>query len=112
MRTLGRIRIVFLSGLVLLIIIVSIYLFDLWTDAKEIRHVVLISIDTCRADYLSCYGYPSPTTPHIDALAAEGFLFEEVISPAPLTLPAHSTIMTGTIPLVHGVHDNNDYVLN
>lgn len=74
----------------------------------EIERVVLISIDTCRADYLSCYGYKHQTTPNIDALAAEGILFENVVTPAPLTLPAHSSMLTGTTPLYHGVHNNLD----
>jgi arylsulfatase A-like enzyme/Flp pilus assembly protein TadD len=76
----------------------------------NIRNVILISIDTCRADHLSCYGYESNTTPNIDAVAAEGMLFEQAISPVPLTLPAHSSLLTGTIPPYHGVHDNFDYL--
>jgi arylsulfatase A-like enzyme/Flp pilus assembly protein TadD len=72
----------------------------------------LISIDTCRADYLSCYGYPRQTTPNIDAIAEEGILFENVISPVPITLPAHSSMLTGTIPPYHGVHDNGNYQLD
>ncbi|MHC4457468.1 MAG: sulfatase-like hydrolase/transferase [Planctomycetota bacterium] len=79
---------------------------------KEIRNVLLISIDTCRADYLSCYGYPRQTTPHIDAFAAEGVVFENTISPIPITLPAHASMLTGTIPPYHGVHDNSDYQLD
>lgn len=71
-----------------------------------IRNVVLISIDTCRADYLSCYGFNRRTTPNIDAVAAEGIVFENVYSPVPMTLPAHSSMLTGTIPPYHGVHDN------
>ena len=63
----------------------------LWRRATlppaDIRHVVLISIDTCRADYLSCYGYDAPTTPNIDAVAAEGTLFENVIAPVSLDNP-------------------------
>lgn len=78
--------------------------------AGDIRNVLLISIDTCRADHLSCYGYESKTTPNIDALAAEGILFENVITPIPQTLPAHSSMLTGTIPPYHGVHDNYDYL--
>ena len=78
---------------------------------KEIRHVLLISIDTCRADYLSCYGYPQQTTPNIDAIAEEGILFENVVTPIPWTLPAHSSMLTGTIPPYHGVHDNYAYRL-
>jgi len=77
----------------------------------QIRNVILISIDTCRADYLSCYGYPHKITPNIDAVAKEGVLFENVISPVPLTLAAHSSMLTGTIPPYHGVHGNVDYYL-
>lgn len=74
-------------------------------------NVVLISIDTCRADHLSCYGCRRKTTPNIDAVAAEGILFENVVSPIPLTLPAHSSMLTGTNPVYHGVHDNEEYQL-
>lgn len=78
---------------------------------REIKHIVLISIDTCRADHLSCYGYPQNTTPNIDAFAREATLFQNVISPVPITLPAHSSMLTGTIPPFHGVHNNVDYQL-
>lgn len=81
------------------------------TKEKSVRHIILISIDTCRADYLSCYGFNKKTTPNIDAFAKEGVLFERCISPVPLTLPAHSSILTGTNPVNHGVHDNLDYTL-
>ena len=77
---------------------------------KTFHNVLLISIDTCRADRLSCYGYGLLTTPNIDALAAESILFENVISPIPQTLPAHSSMLTGTIPPYHGVHHNFDYL--
>lgn len=77
-----------------------------------IRRVVLVSIDTCRADHLSCYGFEKETTPHIDSIAAGGILFENAISPVPITLPAHSSMLTGKIPPVHGVHDNSHYVLS
>lgn len=75
------------------------------------RNLLLISIDTLRADHLSSYGFPKETTPHIDALAAEGARFEDVVSPVPLTLPAHSSMLTGTLPTRHGVHDNLGYAL-
>ncbi|MHC4930503.1 MAG: sulfatase-like hydrolase/transferase, partial [Planctomycetota bacterium] len=75
------------------------------------NHVVIISMDTTRADYLSCYGYEHKTTPNIDAVAAEAVRFEHVIAPIPLTLPSHSTMMTGTIPPRHGIHDNLNYSL-
>ena len=74
-------------------------------------NVILISIDTCRADYLSCYGHPRNTTPNIDAVAEQGVLFSEVITPVPNTLPAHSSMFTGTIPPYHGVHHNIAYRL-
>jgi arylsulfatase A-like enzyme len=81
-------------------------------SAKEIRHVVLISIDTCRADHLSCYGYSRRTSPNIDAVAAEGVLFNHVVTPVPITLPAHSSMLTGTVPPYHGVGDNNHFRLS
>ncbi len=80
--------------------------------SQKIRNVVLISIDTCRADYLSCYGYDRKTTPNIDALASTGALFEKVYSPVPLTLPAHCSMLTGNIPPYHGVHDNLGVMLS
>lgn len=80
--------------------------------STPIDKVLLISIDTCRADVLGCYGCPLPTTPNIDAVAGEGILFENVISPVPLTLPAHCSMLTGTIPPYHGVHDNMEYRLS
>ena len=81
------------------------------TSPMPIRNVVIISIDTCRADYLGCYNPDRPLTPNIDKVAREGILFENVISPVPLTLPAHSSMMTGTIPPTHGVMGNGDYRL-
>jgi arylsulfatase A-like enzyme/tetratricopeptide (TPR) repeat protein len=81
------------------------------TGGAEIRGVVLISIDTCRADHLSCYGFPKKTTPHIDRIAEEGVLFENVVTPAPITLPAHVSLLTGLIPPCHGIHDNLNYCL-
>jgi len=77
-------------------------------SVPAIRHVVLISLDTCRADHLSCYGYAQPTTPHIDALARQGYLFKHAKSPIPVTLPAHTSMLTGTIPPHHGKHENKD----
>jgi arylsulfatase A-like enzyme/Flp pilus assembly protein TadD len=78
------------------------------SSVPPIRHVVLISLDTCRADHLSCYGYAKPTTPHIDALAGQGHLFKHAMSPIPVTLPAHTSMLTGTIPAHHGKHENKD----
>ena len=79
---------------------------------QTIRNVLLISIDTCRSDHLSCYGDPRNTTPHIDRLAQDGIRFAHAVSPVPLTLPAHSSMLTGTNPTYHGVHDNSYYQLS
>ena len=79
---------------------------------KNIRNVVLISIDTCRADYLSCYGFERETTPQIDEIARQGLLFKHAQAPAPLTLPAHCSMLTGTYPPYHGVHRNREYQLS
>ncbi|MDX2473894.1 MAG: sulfatase [Candidatus Krumholzibacteria bacterium] len=75
------------------------------------RHVVLISLDTLRADHLACYGHPDVQTPNIDALAANGIRFDQVVSAAPTTLAAHTSIMTGTYPHTHGVA-RNGFIVN
>lgn len=74
--------------------------------------IILISIDTLRADHLSCYGYPHMKTPAIDSLAADGILFEEHLSAVPLTLPSHSSMLTGLYPPRHGVRDNGGFYLD
>jgi arylsulfatase A-like enzyme/Flp pilus assembly protein TadD len=76
-----------------------------------IDNVVLISVDTCRADYLGCYGGQRRTTPNIDQIAGQGVIFKNVVTAVPMTLPAHCSMLTGTIPPYHGVHDNLDYRL-
>lgn len=68
--------------------------------------IILISIDTLRADRLPAYGYTKIATPNIDRLAAEGALFERAWSHSPQTLPAHTSILTGRLPFEHGVRDN------
>ena len=98
---------------ILLIIIVAAAptWFFLRPETQDIPNVILISIDTCRSDYLSCYGYPRQTTPNIDQVAEQGILFENTVSPVPITLPAHCSMMTGTIPPYHGVRNNIGYQL-
>jgi arylsulfatase A-like enzyme/Tfp pilus assembly protein PilF len=75
-------------------------------------NVLLITLDTTRWDRVGAYGDRTAATPNLDRLAGEGVLFEQAISPAPLTLPAHSTIFTGLLPPKHGVRDNGGYVLD
>lgn len=69
-------------------------------------NILLITLDTTRADHLGCYGYDLASTPNLDGLAREGVRFARVYCPAPLTLPSHSTIMTGLYPAKHGVRNN------
>jgi arylsulfatase A-like enzyme/Flp pilus assembly protein TadD len=104
----GR-RGILLGAGILLAIAAGWLVWRAFPKAPEIRNVLLISIDTCRADHLSCYGYPDKTTPNIDAIAAEGTLFRNAHTPIPMTLPAHCSMLTGTIPPVHGIHDNLQY---
>jgi arylsulfatase A-like enzyme/Flp pilus assembly protein TadD len=73
--------------------------------------VILITVDTLRADKVGCYGNPLVRTPTMDAWAAGGVRFEDCISQTPLTLPSHTTIMTGTLPVHHGVRDNGGFVV-
>ncbi len=70
------------------------------------QNVVLITVDTLRADHLGCYGYFRPTSPRIDALASESVLFENCTVPMATTLPSHVSILTGTWPIEHGVLAN------
>jgi len=74
-------------------------------------NVVVITVDTLRADRLGCYGFEAARTPHIDRLSAEGVRVEHAIAATPITLPSHSTIFTGLYPPAHGVRDNGRYRL-
>lgn len=88
-----------------------------WSLATSYRHrdrrpnVLLITIDTLRADHVGSYGYAPARTPALDALAARGVRFTQAATVAPLTLPAHSSLMTGTFPGRHGVRDNGGFYL-
>jgi choline-sulfatase len=77
----------------------------------EIRNVLLVTLDTTRADHLGVYGARRARTPHLDAIAREGAWFARASSSIPLTLPAHASLMTGTTPLRHGVRDNHGATL-
>ncbi|MGH9141807.1 MAG: sulfatase-like hydrolase/transferase, partial [Vicinamibacterales bacterium] len=75
-------------------------------------NLLLVTLDTTRADRIHAYGFEGIETPNLDRLAREGVLFEQAVSPAPLTLPAHSSIFTGTFPPTHGVRDNGGFFLD
>jgi arylsulfatase A-like enzyme/tetratricopeptide (TPR) repeat protein len=75
-------------------------------------NVVLITLDTMRADRLGCYGYAQGRTPNLDAIARNGVMFSNAYAQVPLTLPSHASIMTGLNPAAHGVHNNGTYALS
>jgi arylsulfatase A-like enzyme/Flp pilus assembly protein TadD len=79
---------------------------------KENRlNVLLITIDTLRADRLSCYSDEHLNTPNIDSLAERGILFTKAFAHTSTTLPSHTNILFGTTPLHHGVHDNSNFII-
>ena len=74
-------------------------------------NILIITLDTTRADRLGCYGYLKAGTPNLDALAAGGVRFENATCQVPLTGPSHCSLFTGAYPFVHQVHNNASYVL-
>ena len=74
--------------------------------APERPNLILVSIDSLRADHLGCYGYARDTSPRIDRLAAAGARFEQAVSTTSWTLPAHAALFTGLYDATHGVVDN------
>jgi len=78
------------------------------TERLKSPPVILISVDTLRADRLSCYGYKVRATPHIDRMAEGGTLFAQVSSQVPLTLPSHVSLLTSTYPFANGIEDNGE----
>lgn len=74
-------------------------------------NVLLVTLDTTRADHLSSYGYPLPLTPHLDRLAREGARFRSCTTPSAFTQAAHASILTGTYPAYHGVRINGQAAL-
>ena len=74
--------------------------------------VILISIDTMRADRLPAYGYSKVRTPHLDRFQQEAWFFEDPYTPCPMTLPAHTTMLTGELPFEHGVRNNVGFVFD
>jgi arylsulfatase A-like enzyme len=79
------------------------------TPQGPVRNLIVISIDTLRPDRLGLYGYERPTSPALDAFATRGVVFELALTPAPWTLPAHASLLTGLYPRRHGVrtHQND-----
>ncbi|HEX6640325.1 MAG TPA: sulfatase-like hydrolase/transferase [Thermoanaerobaculia bacterium] len=73
--------------------------------------VILISIDTLRSDHLPAYGYTKVATPNLDAFRADAILYERAYSHCPLTLPSHTSMLTGLLPADHGIRDNIGFKL-
>lgn len=105
------------SGIAAAVLIAAFILFKLLSGpATKIdaggMNLLVITLDTTRADHIGAYGHRSAQTPHIDKLAANGVMFENCQSAVPVTLPAHSSLFTGRYPLGHGVRDNGTFFLN
>ena len=81
------------------------------TRAADPPNVLLVTIDTLRADRVGWYGYQPAATPTLDALGARGVRFKTAIAQAPLTGPSHASILTGLTPLGHGFRNNGGFVL-
>ncbi len=81
-------------------------------ETKVHPDLLLITLDTTRADHLGCYGASFANTPNLDALSRSGTRFDHALSPAPLTLPSHASLLTGLVPRRHGVRDNALYKLD
>ncbi|MCJ7582544.1 MAG: sulfatase-like hydrolase/transferase [Candidatus Aminicenantes bacterium] len=86
-------------------------LFSMNGEGETPQNVLLITIDTLRADRLSCYGNVSFKTPNIDSLAKKGILYTRAFAHNSLTLPSHTNIMLGTTPNYHGVQDNSNFIV-
>ena len=74
--------------------------------AVPVSRILLVTLDTTRADRIGAYGHTAAHTPILDGLASRGVLFERAFAPTPITLPSHASILTGTWPTEHGVRDN------
>lgn len=91
------------------VVLVGVLLMTLTRPAR--RNLILITLDTTRADRLGCYGHSDALTPVLDGLARKGVLFERAYAPVPLTLPSHASMFTGLYPPEHGVRNNGQGAL-
>ena len=108
------INLIFLINIII-IIAIGWFIFGIFSapnavneSNEKIPNIILIVVDTLRADYLSCYGNNFIKTPNIDKLASDGVLFENVISQSSWTLPSHATLMTSKYPIQHGALSYNN----
>ncbi len=110
---------ILLKAVVPVIIILIVLYFVIWPgisismkkDQLKEMNVILITIDTLRADHVSAYVKGKADTPHMDGLAKGGVLFRHCVAQTPLTLPSHTSILSGTYPLFHQVRDNGGFLV-
>ncbi|HSE42521.1 MAG TPA: sulfatase-like hydrolase/transferase, partial [Acidobacteriota bacterium] len=112
-------QLIIVIGVVAVASALAIYFFKTHRRSIELNaggykdfNILLVTLDTVRADHLGTYGYNRVRTPNLDHLGSESFVFEDAIAHVPLTLPSHVSIMTGRLPIAHGVRDNAGFVLN
>lgn len=103
-------------SLVLLLLIVAFFASRFFLLPAKVKkdsrlNVMLVTLDTTRADRLGCYGYQKAKTPHLDSLASKGIRFLNAYCQVPLTTPSHCSILSGTYPIFHQVHNNGTYAL-
>ncbi len=109
-------KVVFIVVFFILLLFVFYALYSIFLKEKILRNklkelnVILITIDTLRADYVSIYGDKAETS-NIEKIAKEGVIFDRCIAQTPLTLPSHTTILSGTYPLYHNVRDNGGFIV-
>lgn len=106
---------IIIAGVLVLLIVAVFIVPSLFSPRKKITanqyNLLVITLDTVRADHIGAYGYQKALTPNLDRLAHEGVMFQNCFTPVPLTLPAHCSIFTGKYTLGHGVRGNGSYNL-
>src|SRR5260370_14908920 len=100
-----------LTAAALSILLLALVVAAVWRHARPAPHVLLITIDTLRADHLGCYGDKGAETPVLDGLAARGTRFAVAVAHVPLTTPSHASLLTGLAPPRHGLRDNGSFTL-
>jgi len=111
-------RKIILYAIPLFVVLIFIFIFSFYSKTKNkvIKdsnlNVLLVTLDTTRADRIGCYGYEKAKTPNLDFLALNGVRFSDVFCQVPLTLPSHCSIFTGNYPIYHQVHNNGSYYLS
>lgn len=93
-------------ALLIPVLIAGVLFLFLRKRQPPIDRIILITIDTLRADHLGCYGYPRDTSPFIDSLAKRGILFQKALCPMATTSPSHVSIFTSLYPIQHNVLKN------